>query len=104
MVEWLVVVFDKPGADRQPYRSQHIAAIPAAVESGKVTNAGAIYKDVNKDGIPTDFAGSSFNIVADSKHEIIEFLKKDIYYKEGVWDLENVIIHPYGCASRTAKK
>ena len=28
--------------------------------------------------------------VADSKEEVMELIKKDIYYTSGVWDLEKV--------------
>lgn len=37
-----------------------------------------------------DFAGSTIVAVAESKEQVIEDLKKDIYYTSGVWDVENV--------------
>ena len=37
-----------------------------------------------------DFAGSSIIYLADSKQEVIDFLKTDVYYESGVWDVENV--------------
>ncbi|KAH3672546.1 hypothetical protein OGATHE_002191 [Ogataea polymorpha] len=64
-MEYLVIVYDKPGT--------------------------------------TEFAGSSYNIVANSREEIIEFLKTDPYYKAGIWDVDNALIYPYGCAGRLAK-
>lgn len=103
MVEWLVIVYDKPGTDRLTYRQQHLAAIPQAFESGKVTNAGAIYKELDSDGNPQGFAGSSFNLIADSQEEVLEFLKQDVYAKQGIWDLDNVVMYPYGCAARVKK-
>ncbi len=34
--------------------------------------------------------GSTVIIVAESKEEILETLRKDVYAKEGVWDVDNV--------------
>lgn len=98
-IEWNVIVFDKPGTDRTKVRPQHVAEIPPTVNDGIVTSAGAIYKDAEK----TQFAGSAFHIMAESKEEIIEFLKKDIYSKAGIWDLDSVIAHPIGLAVRLGK-
>lgn len=36
------------------------------------------------------FAGSTVIILADTKEEVIEFLKKDVYVEAGVWDVANV--------------
>lgn len=94
-----MVVYDKPGADRTAVRPQHVAAIPETVNKGIVTSAGAIYHDVEK----TKFAGSAFHLIAESKEEIIEFLKQDIYYKSGIWDIESVVAHPIGVAVRKQK-
>lgn len=98
-IEWNVIVFDKPGTDRTEVRPQHVAAIPEAVNSGIVTSVGAIYQDVEK----TKFAGSTFHLFAESKEEILEFLKEDIYYKSGIWDLDSVVANPVGIACRLGK-
>lgn len=37
-----------------------------------------------------DFAGSTIVAVAETKEQVIEDLKKDIYYTSGVWDVEKV--------------
>lgn len=98
-IEWLVTVFDKPGTDRSTVRPQHIAAIPETVNNGIVTAAGAIYQDVEK----TKFAGSTFHLMAESKEEIVEFLKTDIYYQSGIWDIDSVVAYPVGIAVRMSK-
>ncbi|GEQ67730.1 hypothetical protein JCM33374_g1395 [Metschnikowia sp. JCM 33374] len=98
-IEWNVIVYDKPGTDRTSVRPQHVAAIPASVNDGTVTSVGAIYTDASK----TKFAGSTFHMMAESRDEIIDFLKKDIYYESGIWDLDNVVAHPVGIAARVAK-
>lgn len=99
-IEWNVIVYDKPGTDRTACRPQHVADIPQAVNKGIVTSVGAIYHDVEK----TKFAGSAFHLIAESKEDIIEFLKQDVYYKNGIWDIDSVIAHPIGVACRLPKK
>ncbi|KAI5963583.1 uncharacterized protein KGF55_002463 [Candida pseudojiufengensis] len=97
--EYLVTVFDVPNADRSKVRPQHVKDIPANVPN-PIRSAGAIYTDESK----SKFAGSSFHLVANSKDEIYDFLKKDIYAREGIWDLNNVQIFPIGVAVRLPKK
>lgn len=97
--EYNVIVFDKPNADRTEVRPHHVSQIPAAVNSGLVKSVGALYTDESK----TKFAGSAFHIVADSKDQVIAFLKKDIYYEKGIWDIDSVLIHPIGVAARLPK-
>lgn len=98
-IEWNVIIYDKPNVDRTAVRPQHVADIPAAVNSGVVKAAGAIYKDAAK----TQFAGSTFHLMAENEAEIIEFLKKDIYFRQGIWDIENVVMNPVGIAVRLPK-
>lgn len=99
LTEWLVVVYDRPNVNRLLYRSQHLARIPQLVELGVVTNVGPIFADTNK----TKFVGSSYNLRANSRQEVVEFLKQDIFHKEGIWDVDNAIIYPYTVVSRDAK-
>jgi len=89
--------------DRLKFRQQHLADIPKQVEAGKITNAGAIFHELPTDDKPKKFAGSSLNVVADSKEEVLDIIKQDIFAKEGIWDVENALIYPYGCAVRKAK-
>ncbi|KAH3900248.1 YciI family protein SCDLUD_003220 [Saccharomycodes ludwigii] len=102
-IEWIAIIYDKPGSDRTPYRPQHLKDIPPNVENGKIVSAGAIYKDVI-DGKPTNFAGSMLNLVADTKEEALDIIRNDVFAKNGVWDVENVLIYPFGCAVRKEKK
>lgn len=90
-LEWLVIIYDKPVNQRLKFRAQHLAKVPSAVESGAVTGCGPIFKDETK----KEFLGSSFTIQAETKSEVLELLKKDIYAAEDVWDFDNVVIHPY---------
>ncbi|SCU93303.1 LAMI_0E13894g1_1 [Lachancea mirantina] len=102
MVEWVAIVYDKKGSDRSQARPEHLAGIPPLVQAGKLVCAGAIYHDVI-DGKPANFAGSHLQIVADTKEEALEVVKNDIFAKTGIWDLENILIYPFGCATRAAK-
>lgn len=97
--EYNVIIYDFPNSDRSKVRPQHVADIPANVPN-PIRSAGAIYQDEAK----TKFAGSAFHLVANSKEEVIEFLKKDIYYREGIWDINSVVINPIGVAVRLPKK
>ncbi|KAK6461936.1 hypothetical protein DFJ63DRAFT_314565 [Scheffersomyces coipomensis] len=99
-IEYNVIIFDKPNTDRTEIRPQHFKGIAPTVNSGIVKSAGAIYHDDAK----TKFAGSTFHLVADSREDVIAFLKKDVYYSTGIWDIENVIINPVGIVVRLPKK
>lgn len=99
-MEWNVVVFDKPNTDRSQVRAAHLQAIPAAVNGGHVTFAGAIFKDASK----SQFAGSTLHVVADTRDDVVELLKKDVYATSGIWDVDNALIHPVGVAVRLPKK
>lgn len=98
-IEWNVIVYDKPGTDRTEVRPKHVAAIPGNVNAGVISSAGALYKDVEK----TQFAGSTFHLFAESREEILEILKQDVYYEAGIWDLDSVIANPVGIAVRLGK-
>ncbi|GME74921.1 unnamed protein product [[Candida] boidinii] len=103
LTEWLVIILDKPG-DRSKIRPEHLKKAAIPMLAGKVTNCGAVLNKVPKDdNEKLDFAGSSYNILAESKDEIIEFLKKDPFAINGIWDFDNVIIYPYKCFARIGK-
>ncbi|TPX06907.1 uncharacterized protein E0L32_002403 [Thyridium curvatum] len=106
--EWLVVVPDVPGAlqKRLDVRPQHFAGITEHVKSGKIVMGGAILDDVPVDDQPTSlkFAGSTLQIVASSRDEVVEFIRGDVYAKSGVWDVEKAQIWPLKAAVRTPVK
>ncbi|ODQ82014.1 hypothetical protein BABINDRAFT_32382 [Babjeviella inositovora NRRL Y-12698] len=108
--EWLVVVRDTPVNNRMEHRPQHFADSPPkfTANGGKVIMGGGIFnsdKPLVADGsqpLPP-FAGSAFVIRAESKQEVIDFLKQDVYAREKVWDMDNLEIWPYLCAYREEK-
>jgi hypothetical protein len=63
---------------------------------------GALFNETPQGDDPSkwDFMGSTLVCWAESKEEIIEELKKDIYTKSGVWDLDKVQIYPFKAAFR----
>lgn len=104
MVEWCVIVYDKPGSDRSNFRAKHLAALPPLVEQGVLVCAGAIYNEPTTPGGDRTFAGSHLQIAAETKQEALDVIYGDIFAKEGIWDLENIIIYQFGCANRKAKQ
>lgn len=98
-IDWLVIIYDKPGTTlRMKYRPQHLLKVPQLFDLGRVTFAGPIFKDVER----TKFIGSSFNMVAASREEVMSVLRNDIYAEKGIWDFDNVVIHPLSVFKRAA--
>ena len=104
MTEWCAIIYDKKGSDRSKFRPQHLAAIPAEVAKGNLVCAGAIFNEPTTPGGERTFAGSHLQIVADTKEDALKVIHNDIFAKEGIWDLENIIIYQFGCAVREPKK
>ncbi|KAB5554413.1 hypothetical protein GE09DRAFT_1120880 [Coniochaeta sp. 2T2.1] len=104
--EFLVVVPDFPGAQakRLEVRPTHFANLGPLKESGTYQLGGAVLHEVPQDDDPKSlkFAGSALIVVAASKDEVLEILKKDVYVGAGVWDLENTQIWPLKAAFRHA--
>ncbi|ERT01786.1 hypothetical protein HMPREF1624_00080 [Sporothrix schenckii ATCC 58251] len=101
--EWLVVVPDFPNTiqKRLDIRPTHFANLEPV--KSRLKFGGAILKDKPSDPADPktfDFAGSSFIVLADSKQEVIEFLKKDVYVEAGVWDVANAQIYAMKTAFR----
>lgn len=54
---------------------------------------GALADEYPEEGQPPQFKGSAVVVRAANKAEVIEFLKQDIFYTEGVWDVDNAQIN-----------
>ncbi|GAB1315184.1 hypothetical protein MFIFM68171_05394 [Madurella fahalii] len=106
--EWLVVIPDFPGVHgkRMEVRAQHFDGLKPALDSGLYQMGGAVLNEVPQGDDPSkfSFAGSTIVVVAESREEIKEILKKDIYAKSGVWDVENAQMWPLLCAFRNPVK
>ncbi|KAI1439275.1 hypothetical protein GGR50DRAFT_690619 [Xylaria sp. CBS 124048] len=97
-MEWLVVIPDKPGMHekRLEVRAQHLIGAKELSDKGFVKTGGAIFneKPEGNDASKFSFYGSTIICEAESKEEVIEALRQDIYSKSGVWDVENAQIWP----------
>lgn len=127
--EWLVVLPDHEGSYEQrmkvrPYdhlplppishpsgscnnhvfNSQHLEKIMPAHESGVIPVGGALLSEPPKEGQPLPIIGSALIAYAETKEEVIEILKKDIYTTSGVWDLSKMQIWPFRSALRKGLK
>ncbi|KAH6655693.1 hypothetical protein BKA67DRAFT_657616 [Truncatella angustata] len=102
--EFLVVVPDKAGVQqkRLEVRAKHFEGIKAHVEAGTYKVGGATLNDIPEGNDPAkwDFHGSTVVMVAASKDEVLEVLRKDIYTTSGVWDVDNAQIWPVKLAFR----
>ncbi|KAK0284082.1 hypothetical protein LTR35_005796 [Friedmanniomyces endolithicus] len=63
---------------------------------------GASLDEPVKEGEGPKINGSVMIAVAESKEEVLDKIKADIYYKSGVWDVENINIFPFKSAIRSA--
>ncbi|KAG7666017.1 uncharacterized protein J8A68_000447 [[Candida] subhashii] len=97
--EYQVLIFDFPNIDRSKVRPQHFKEVLPSI-GNPIKAAGALYHDDER----TKFSGSWFQLALDSREACIEFLKKDIYYREGIWDIDSAVIYPIGCAARLPVK
>jgi len=61
---------------------------------------GAYFSDLPKEGSPPPIIGSIMLAYAESKEEVLERLKADLYTTEGVWNWDQVKIHPFRSAVR----
>lgn len=91
--DWSVIVYDRPGVDRSEAYVRHVKALPAIIEKGLVVFGGQI----NDESDPRKPIGSSLTVRAETREDAIELLKNDVFYKEGIWDVDNAIIHHFKC-------
>lgn len=70
--------------------SDHLKHTGPDVESGLIVLGGAMLEEPIKEGVPPKMKGSVLMCVADTEEEVLERVKKDVYYTNGVWDKENV--------------
>lgn len=96
MNEWSVIVYDKPDKDRMTVFEEHVKGLPEFVKNRSMITGGQISDDSD----PRKPIGSNFIIRAETKEDVINILKNDAFYKNGIWDMENIIIHHLFCVYR----
>ncbi|KAK2786456.1 hypothetical protein FQN53_006612 [Emmonsiellopsis sp. PD_33] len=102
--EYLVIVPDKEGVlqKRVEVRGAHLTGLGPVIESGFLKVGGAMMDAHPTDGQTPPMKGSMLVVVAESPDAVREQLAKDIYAREGVWDLDNMQITPFKSAVRLA--
>jgi len=102
--EFLAVIPDKPGMreKRLEVRPKHFQGLTPDIDSGAYKMGGALLTDIPESDDPSKlgFVGSTMVLVAESREQVIEKLKADIYATSGVWDVEKAQIYPFKCAFR----
>jgi uncharacterized protein len=79
----------------------HLANARPDHERGFWVLGGAYMSEPPAEGRPPPMLGSTLIAVADTKEEVLDKLRDDIYAKEGVWDLDKVQIWPFRSAIRS---
>lgn len=104
-IDWIVIVPDKPGMreKRLEVRGQHLEGVKPLKESGRVKMGGGVFSEVPQGTDPKNwpFCGSTLNVLADTREEVVELLKNDVYASSGVWDVEKAQIWPAVLAFRS---
>jgi hypothetical protein len=70
--------------------SDHLKHTGPDVDSGLIVLGGAMLEEPIKEGVPPKMKGSVLMCVADTEEEVLERVKKDVYYTGNVWDKEKV--------------
>ncbi|KAK5140662.1 hypothetical protein LTR04_002895 [Oleoguttula sp. CCFEE 6159] len=83
-----------------PTRSDHLKALAPNVDSGLILFGGGYMESVPAEGEGPKIKGSVMLAYAESKEEVVQMLKNDIYSKKDVWDWEKVQIYPFKSAVR----
>jgi len=101
--EWLVMVPDMPNAlaKRVEIRPKHLEDVKSEFVAGNFVLGGAYMSSPPKEGETPPMIGSALIAVAETKEDVLEKLRKDIYATSGVWDVENAQIWPFKSALRT---
>jgi len=101
--EWMVILPDHQGklSERLKVRSDHLKNIKPLVESGFWVMGGASLEEPVKEGEGPKMNGSVMIALADTKDEVLEKIRKDVYYTSGVWDGSKIQIFPFKSAIRT---
>lgn len=92
--EWLIQVPVLPGTvdKRILLRSQHYADARALIESGVITFAGGVLEKHSTDGDNKDMTVTLFTVSVPTREEAREILERDVYTKEGIWDVSKAEI------------
>ena len=87
-----------PANNRLEHCRSHLANVKADADAGFWLLGGAYFSDLPKEGETPPIIGSAMLAHAESKEEVLEKLKNDIYTESDVWDWNKVQIYPFRSA------
>ncbi|KAL9063605.1 MAG: hypothetical protein Q9157_008160 [Trypethelium eluteriae] len=98
--EWLVILPDNPGTSDtwRSVREEHLAAVKQHFDAGLFRLGGAYFHPREESEAPLQVRGSVVIACAESKEEVVEVLKRDVFTTSGVWDWGKVEIYPFRTA------
>ncbi|KAE8390614.1 hypothetical protein ETB97_002335 [Aspergillus alliaceus] len=104
--EFICLIPDKPGMleKRLEVRGQHLEGVRPLADNGSIVVGGAMVDSHPAPGETPPFKGSALIVVAEDEAQVRELIRKDIYTRSGVWDVENVQIIPFMCALRVGDR
>ncbi|KAL9082834.1 MAG: hypothetical protein Q9165_008762 [Trypethelium subeluteriae] len=98
--EWLVTLPNNPGTSDTwlSVRGEHLAAIKPHFDAGLFQLGGPYFHPRENMEAPLRPRGSVVIASAESKDEVVEVLKRDVFKTTGVWDWDKVEIYPFRTA------
>ncbi|KAJ7512440.1 hypothetical protein B0H11DRAFT_1844214 [Mycena galericulata] len=86
-------------ARRLSVRTKHLEVARKAIDEGSIRIAGALLTPESLFSADKKMIGSMFIFEAENIEVVKKIIENDIYYKEGVWDLERIVILPFAAAT-----
>ncbi|KAA6410714.1 MAG: hypothetical protein FRX48_06137 [Lasallia pustulata] len=95
--EWIVILPDSEGAleRRNKARPDHLKALIPRVAAGFWTFGGAVLEETEAPGEYLKVKGSVMLALAESKEQVLQALREDIFHTAGVWDWDKVQVLPF---------
>ncbi|KAL9058064.1 MAG: hypothetical protein Q9162_001926 [Coniocarpon cinnabarinum] len=102
--EWIVILPDNMGMlqKRMEVRPKHLEVMKPEIKSpeGRWSFGGATLEEQPKEGEAPKINGSILLGYGETKEEMLEAVKRDIYCTSGVWDQSRIQILPFRTAAR----
>nr|OQO22666.1 hypothetical protein B0A51_11531 [Rachicladosporium sp. CCFEE 5018] len=100
--EWMVILKDQPNslAKRMEIRPEHLKNVLEQEKAGFWLLGGASLDEPVQEGQGPKINGSVMLALSETREEVIEKLKQDVYWTKGVWDVDRIQIFPFKSAIR----
>ncbi|KAJ3727122.1 hypothetical protein EV361DRAFT_501977 [Lentinula raphanica] len=88
-------------AKRMSVRNEHLARMKTILGEGTIRIGGVLLSPESLTAPPEGqkMVGSTFICQAESLEDVRKMVEGDIYYKEGVWDTEKIVVLPLMAAT-----